>query len=71
MTAAPDPLPTDSPEPFCPYCKHPITPATDVLYEGISIGSIYSIIYCGWCGAILGGGPSSGIHLLGTKRTRG
>jgi len=69
--AAPDSSLTDSPTPYCPHCKHLIAPATDVLYEGISFGSIYTILYCGWCGAILGGGPSNGVHLLGTKRTRG
>ena len=67
----PSSAPTDSPAPFCPHCKHPIEPSTDVLYQGISFASIYSVIYCGWCGAILGGGPSSSYHLMGTKKTRG
>jgi hypothetical protein len=63
--------PSDSPQPFCPHCKHALDPKNDVLYQGISLGSVYSIIYCGWCGAVLGGGPSSGMHLLGTKTERG
>jgi hypothetical protein len=72
MSANDPPLtPTDEPAPYCPACKHVLTPDTDVLYQGISFGGKYSIIYCGWCGAVLGGGPSSEIHLLGTKTRRG
>ena len=62
---------TDAPQPFCPHCKHALTPSSDVLYQGISLGSKYCIIYCGWCGAVLGGGPSSEIHLFGNKTQRG
>lgn len=62
MTDSGQPLsPSDEPRPFWPACKHVLTPATDVLYQGISFGSIYSIVCCGWCGAVLGGGPSSGM----------
>ena len=72
MSASGPPLGArDEPQPFCPSCKHVLTPATDVLYQGISFGAKYSIIYCGWCGAVLGGGPSSEIHFLGTKTRRG
>jgi hypothetical protein len=63
--------PSDEPTPFCPSCKHTLNPASDVLYQGISFGNIYSIIYCGWCGVVLGGGPSTGIHFLGKKTKRG
>lgn len=72
MAASDQPLSlSDAPRPFCPSCRHELTPSTDVLYQGISFGAIYSILYCGWCGAVLGGGPSSGMHLLGTKTQRG
>lgn len=70
-TSGPPWSPNNEPQPFCPACKHELTPSTDVLYQGISFGAKYSIIYCGWCGAVLGGGPSSEIHFLGTKTRRG
>ena len=48
MSAGGQPLgASDEPQPFCPTCKHLLTPATDVLYQGISFGAKYSIIYCG------------------------
>jgi hypothetical protein len=68
--AMPETQPSASPTPFCPFCRHPIEPSTDVLYDKVTAAGIYDIIYCGWCGAILGGGPTYGMH-LGTKKSRG
>lgn len=39
--------PSDEPQPFCPACKPVLTPAADVLYQGISFGAKYPIIYYG------------------------
>lgn len=67
-------LPTetgDEVQPTCPSCRYVLTPATDVLYQGIPFGGKCSIDCCGWCGTVLGGGPSSEIHFLGTKTRRG
>ncbi len=57
------------PTPTCPHCKHTLDPTTDILYRGLSFGSAMMIIYCGWCGAVLGGGPASSLH--GSKGSRG
>jgi hypothetical protein len=58
----------ESPAPYCPFCKHTLDPATDVLYNTLSFGAGMIIIYCGWCGAVLGGGISGGKLFTKTSR---
>ncbi len=55
--------------PSCPWCKHPIDPKTDILWDNtgqLRVGGV-SILYCGWCGNVLGGAPFNTV----SKRVRG
>lgn len=61
--------PGTAPTPFCPSCKHPIDPRTDILWDHtpmVAMGGV-TIVYCGWCGAILG----SASHQTFLKKQRG
>ena len=43
--------------PICPYCRQTIDPKRDLFWENtggqLSMKGV-TIVYCGWCGAILG-----------------
>jgi hypothetical protein len=43
--------------PVCPWCKHVLDPKKDVLFEntGQLSASGVDVIYCRFCGAVLGG----------------
>jgi hypothetical protein len=64
-----DSLP-EAPAPMCGFCKPSLDPSTDVLYQGLGLGSGRMILYGGWCGAVLGGGVPPG-PIQGSKRERG
>jgi hypothetical protein len=59
----------DAPVPACPWCKHTIDPKTDILWDTtaqLKLSGV-TIVYCGWCGAVLGGAQFSTF----SKRKRG
>lgn len=60
----------DTPRPTCPYCRQTIDPKRDILWENtggqLSVRGV-TIVYCGWCGSILG---STGFQAF-TKSRRG
>lgn len=60
---------SDAPLPFCPSCKHTLDPRTDVLWDHTPVMRLsgITIVYCGWCGAVLGSAP----HQTLTKTGRG
>ncbi len=60
------PYSNPAPPPKCPFCSNMLDPTRDILYRGIGIAMV--IVYCGWCGAVLGGGVSASLH--GTKTQR-
>jgi RNase P subunit RPR2 len=41
--------------PTCPHCRRPLLAREDVRYERYGTWVNVSIIYCGKCGAVLGG----------------
>lgn len=59
----------NSPGPSCPFCRAHLDPKTDLLWDNtgqLKVGGV-SIVYCGYCGAVLGGAPFTTF----TKRQRG
>lgn len=58
-----------SPAPCCPHCRAKIEPRTDILWDSTGAMKLsgVTVIYCGFCGAILGGVP----QLTLSKRRRG
>lgn len=61
---------TNAPSPICPLCKHTLDPKKDILWDNTG-GSLavkgIGIVYCGWCGAVLGATDWQTL----TKRERG
>ena len=59
-----------APRPMCPHCRNPLDPTRDVLWENtgsaLSVRGV-TIVYCGWCGAVLGSAPFQTL----TKSRRG
>ncbi len=55
-------------QPKCPYCQNVVVPAKDLLYTNAG-GSFkgMAVLYCGFCGAILGG-SSATLTLTKTRR---
>ncbi len=46
-----------SPAPICPWCKRHLDPKKDVLWDNTGQLKVtgVTVIYCGFCGAVLGG----------------
>lgn len=50
-------------KPKCPSCGQTLDPSTDLLFDNAGVRAMgfkgTSFIYCGLCGAILGGAPDA------------
>jgi ribosomal protein L37AE/L43A len=53
--AGTDLAPGEQARPTCPYCRQKLLAREDVRYERYGTWVNVSIIYCGKCGAVLGG----------------